>query len=471
MSAGRALVVCLAAAFAATAQADDEELRRTVEMLKAQVQQLAGRVQDLESQLQHRETAPARGSAGIAGGGALAADTAAKAAPSQSVPVGDIKGSYKIPGTDTSLALGGFIKLDAIYNSVSVGGAGGSNAGDQQLTPGSIPLSGQGEHSQVTFHGRSSRVWLKAFTPTRFGDLNSYVEMDFFATQAPGEERSTNTYTPSLRHAYGSLGRFLAGQTWTTFLNVNSLPETNDVGGPVGRIYNRQPMIRWTQPFDGGDWQVALESPETTLTGADGSRITLDDDRYPDLIGKLGWRGDWGDVSVAALGRRITQSRGCLGAASKAACNAPVDSTASAWGGAVSVAGRVRTIGLDNLRFMLNYGNVLGRYTSLNLFNDGVLLGDGRIDLIPSYGGFVAYQHWWNEQWRSSLAYGAAYADYAGNAPANANRRAQSVHANLLWSPMLQTTFGLEYIYADRVIESGREGVLQRLQFSAQYNF
>ncbi|WP_255211242.1 DcaP family trimeric outer membrane transporter, partial [Methylogaea oryzae] len=166
-----------------------------------------------------------------------------------------------------------------------------------------MPLNGQGERNQVTFHGKGSRLWLKALTPTRLGDLTSYFEMEFFSTQAPGEERTTNAYSPSLRHAYGSLGRFLAGQTWSTFLNANALPELNDSGGSVGRIYTRQPLIRWTQPFDGGDWQVALENPETTLTGANGGRIVPDDDRYPDLVGKVGWRGDWGDVSVAGLTR------------------------------------------------------------------------------------------------------------------------------------------------------------------------
>jgi len=50
-------------------------------------------------------------------------------------------------------------------------------------------------------------------------------------------------------------------------------------------------------------------------------------------------------------------------------------------------------------------------------------------------------------------------------------RQAQSTHANLLWSPILQATLGLEYIYGMRELIDGRSGSLSRVQLSARYNF
>jgi len=59
----------------------------------------------------------------------------------------------------------------------------------------------------------------------------------------------SNSHGFRLRHAYGTLGNFLAGQTWTNFMNPSSLPETLDFGGPVGQIFDRQAQVRWTQSF------------------------------------------------------------------------------------------------------------------------------------------------------------------------------------------------------------------------------
>jgi hypothetical protein len=377
---------------------------------------------------------------------------------SKKVAIGDTKGSFKIPGTQTSLAIGGYVKLDAIYNSQSVGGNAGDNLGDQILQPSSIAVQNDdNEQDQITFHARQSRFWLKSYTPTEWGDLNTYLEMDFFAFQAPGNERVSNSYAPRLRHAFGSLGPFLAGQTWTTFMNVKALPELNDFGGPVGRIFARQPQIRWTQSLNAdADWMVSIESPETTLTNTQGNRETPDDDQFPDMISRLNIYRSWGTVSLAAMVRNIQSNE---------------QTKSNAFGGAMSLAGRINTIARDDLRFMLNYGNVLGRYTSSNLFNDGAINAQGEIELFNQYGGFVAYRHWWADNWRSTLAYGFSYADNVDFVPTTVSQWAQSAQFNLLWSPLPQTTFGLEYTYASRELENNNSGHLHRMQFSSIFNF
>ncbi len=434
------------------AAASEQELKATVTELREQIEFLTSRLQQLEQKLDKQQTPPT----------ALPVEAKTEVV-EKKVDIGDTKGSFKIPGTETSLAIGGYVKLDAIYNSRSVGGSGGSNQDDQYLNPGAIPVAkNEYEDDQVTFHARQSRFWLKSFTPSEWGDLNTYLEMDFFAFQAPGNERVSNSYSPRLRHAFGSLGNFLAGQTWTTFMSAGSLPELNDFGGPVGRVFVRQPQIRWTQPLgDDFNWMFAVESPESTLTVTDAngnpSRRTQDSDDFPDLVTRLNYLQPWGSVAVSAMVRKIQ-----------------IDSDAvkdEQFGGAVSVSGRVKAYQRDDVRFMLSYGDVLGRYVSSNLFNDGVINNKGQLELFDQYGGFVAYRHWWNETWRSNIAYGFSYADNVGNTSDQINKWSQSAQINLLWSPLPQTTFGLEYTFAERELENGDDGNLSRVQFSGSFNF
>ena len=118
---------------------------------------------------------------------------------------------------------------------------------------------------------------------------------------------------------------------------------------------------------------------------------------------------------------------------------------------------------------MLAYG-AMGRYGTNNFFADAVVDSYGNMELLPVYAGFLAYQHWWDREWRSTLAYGITYADQPANVP-TANQQAQAIHANLLWSPINQATVGLEYIYGSREQVNGQNGELHRLQFSTRFNF
>jgi hypothetical protein len=335
-------------------------------------------------------------------------------------------------------------------------------------------VSHLGEDSQLIFNARESRFWLKSFTPSKWGDINTYVEMDFYG--------SANTYTPRLRHAYGSFGNFLAGQTWTTFLNELAIPDTLDNSGSVGMSKFRQPLIRWTQPFkvlnSAFELQLAAESPNSTLwtpnqwqtvltptTTPTQTYLTYDsltatgDDRYPDMIARLNYKPSWGNLSLAAMGRQIRNTDNKTGAAREA------------WGGGVTLAGKINVLELDNIRFTLNYGNVIGRYSSVNKLEDAALDSAGNLHLVNVYSAVVAYQHWWDKAWRSTFAYGFEQADQPDFVTATMSRQAQSVHANLLWSPLPQATVGIEYIYGTRQLIDGLNGNISRAQFSTRYNF
>ncbi len=482
----------LGSGWAHPAMANDQTLalvKELVEQVKAlnhRVDQANNRITELEMQLQQ-----ARNAQSATGNSALASaeqsqqkapavlsgspQSSGKAEAKPAITVGDVKGTFKIPGTDTSIGIGGFVKTDFLFSSVSTGS---NRYGDQSLVLSQIPVGGApGEHSQMTMHAKESRLWFKSFTPSQWGDINTLIEMDFFGDPA------TYVYTPRLRHAYGSMGNFLAGQTWTTFLNASALPEVLDIGGSAGAVTSlRQPLVRWSQPFKLADseleWQAAVEAPRTRIW--DGYTVTkephdkaynpnpnTDDyfsnpnaDRYPDLIARLNYNGDWGNLSLAALGRQVRYT------------NSKTGLEQGLWGGGVSLAGKITTVGLDNIRFMTHYGNGAGRYISTNnTFSDASLDIDGNMQLTTTYGGMFSYQHWWNNQWRSTLTYGFSQAEQPDFVNTVLNHQVQSVHANLLWNPINQAMFGLEYIYATRELIDGMNGDLQRLQLSARYNF
>jgi len=376
---------------------------------------------------------------------------------------GATKGSFKLPGSDTSVTLGGYVKLDAVLSNPS---AGVNNAGDLQLNPSSIavgPGAGDHERNQVKFGARETRLFVKTNTPTSLGDLDTHVEFDFYG--ADGNESVSNSHGLRLRHAYATLGPFLAGQTWTNFMNPAALPETLDFGGPVGQIFDRQAQVRWTQPFGpsyfarSGRWSVGLENPETVAQVPGGASFRADDDRLPDITGQLAFDTPRGAFSLHGLVRQLRVDS----AASPAAADQKL-------GAALSVTGVVPVRGSDDFRFTASAGNAIGRYSN-GFFPDAVIDDQGRVRLPTQWGTFVAYRHFWNERLRSSLALSEAGENNPDGAPGNTNKSTRSAHLNLIWSPAVRSDVGLEYIYADRETEDGQRGHLHRLQASAKYVF
>jgi hypothetical protein len=111
------------------------------------------------------------------------------------------------------------------------------------------------------------------------------------------------------------------------------------------------------------DIQLAVEQPESVLTLPDGATLDVDNDRAPDTVVRLNFNPSWGALSIAGMVRQIRYS--------------DQSSNSAAWGGAISVGGKIRTFGFDNISFHASYGNALGRYTSFSAFNDGIVDAQG----------------------------------------------------------------------------------------------
>jgi hypothetical protein len=371
----------------------------------------------------------------------------------------DDKHAFTFPGSDTTLSVGGYTKLDAIWSDRS---AGVDSAGDQTFNPGLIPVgpsAGAHKRDQVTLHARQSRLWLGTSTPTARGALRTYIEGDFFG--ADGNESSTNSHGFRLRHAYGVLGNLLAGQTWTNFFDERAYPETLDFGGPAGQIFVRQAQLRWTQPFAGGAWSVSAENPEAVLAvPGTAAPFRSDNDHAPDLTGRVTFDRAGARYSLGLLAREVSVDSAAAPAAS-----------GSRWGGALALAAVVTAGPRDDVRFDFNAGNAIGRYQTLGFLPDGYVAPDGSLRLATQASGFIAYRHFWTENLRSTLEISAANSNPPEGTANGVNRSDRSQHLNLIWSPVASVNVGAELIHGERTVVGGDSGRLNRLQLSAQYLF
>ncbi|MDN3413375.1 DcaP family trimeric outer membrane transporter [Pseudoalteromonas sp. APC 3250] len=358
---------------------------------------------------------------------------------------------------DTEFTYGGYIKLDAMWSDYSAGAPAGTSVGRDFYVPSTLTV-GNDNSSDAVFdmHARESRFNFGTATLLDNGKtVKTKIELDFLLSAPGGNERVSNSYSPRIRHAFISYDGWLFGQTWSNFQNVGALPEALDFVGPAeGTVFVRQSQIKYTT----GAWSFSLENPESTITTAGGGMAVTDDASLPDFTARYTHNADWGNFVVTALARQLTYKVG------------GVDADETSFG--VSASGMVK-LGEDNLKFMLTQGKGLGRYVGLNVARGAVLNGDD-LDAIDSTSGFIAYQHKWNSQWRSTFLYSFFSADNNTDLLAISGdpvESSQSYSANILYSPVKRLTFGAEFKHAERELESGVDGDLDRLQFSVKYAF
>ncbi len=414
-------------------------LEARVAALERQVQQLLGTRPD------PAPAAPA----------AAATAVAAPAATSAPMPGALVPGA--IPGSQFSY--GGFVKLDAMLTTTSDGEIADGSTGRLLYLPGGIPVGGPSEGTDFDSHVQFSRFWFNVASNTDAGDaLRGYLEFDLFGG-ALGNEIATNTYGVTVRHAYASWNRWLAGQTWSNFQDVVALPDSVDFIGPTeSTVFVRQAQLRYSS----GPWAIALENPQTVLTPnlGNATKLNSDDGWLPDLTVRYTHKGDVGQIGFAALLRQLRYET-------------PGGATdADAVGYGVSVSGKTLLGAHDDLRYMLTAGRGIGRYVGLAIDSDGVLDRAGDIDANALLAGFIAWRHVFDARLRTNLFYSRVELDHdtALTGPA-ITRRVHSLHANAIWTPLPKLDLGVEAIWGQRELESGADGDLRRLHFHAKYSF
>ena len=461
---------CLVAPQAALAQSTSASERET--QLEARLERLEAEMQllreDLARARSDQQRAESETRSALAAAQTQSADAVTRVARIEDAAPAAAAASGK-DGFDvgaTTFKLGGYVRVNAIASRWSSGDVAPGALGKEFYLPQHIPVGDGAKSQDFMMHARQTRITMGASTPLEGRELSGYIEFDFgLATAPPGAQRATNPYVPTFRRGFIKYGNLLIGQEWSTFQNVAALPETTDFVGPTeGTVFNRQAMVRYTHKVaDQLSFAVAVENPQTeALVGDSAGFADLDDDRMPDLVGRINWTPGLGSFVLAGVAREIRVQQGGL--------------SDSAFGWGLSGSGIVPfgPEGRHDLRFMVTYGQGIGRYLGLGYVADAVLPAFGEeLAVIDNFAAFAALKLGWTDKLRSTFMAGYQDADYPDAIVVNglANKRAWSMAANLFWSPADKLDFGVEYRHAVRETVSGADGSLDRMEFAAKYRF
>jgi hypothetical protein len=399
--------------------------------------------------------------------GVLAAATALAlpcAAFSQETP-----GTFKIPGTSTTLTLNGFVQVYSTWD-LSSRISDIENYDWASIVP-VQPLKGTPqakETGQFYLTARTTRVGFTTSTPTGMGALGVRVEGDFNGPNGFQGQTYTNSVLFRLRHAYATLHGFLVGQTWTQFLDFPSSPDTVDFNGPGSLALVRQTQVRYTYESGLMSFGVAAENPHNGGVG-----------HVPDFTAKFGYTPAWGSFGVALETNQYRWS--------KAGDSTPNHRTVQGFG--VALSGSYKLLAKDTLVGLFVFGDGVGRYLFNAAANFTGFNSSGDLNLWRAASFHLGYTHVWNEQFRSNAVWSGTFfnkngissatfaaADDPGTGTFIPNERIDQLFLNTFWALTKNAELGLEYELGRRHTFGGptfdaQTGYEDRITANATYKF
>ncbi len=408
---------------------------------------------------------------------------------------GSFPRSFLIPGTNTSIRVGGEIRevFDYWFD------GGNPNRSPQNTTVGqngqalSIPLTNPARargHSIFQQSPRESKLNIETRTPTALGEARTFMEFDWAGGALSSRPTVvSDSLVPRLRYAYGTLGGVLGGQANSNFSDSDSGTETLDFGGNVGSSgLVRVPQIRYTEPLAPwgvpGALSVSAETPETdvwggtsatagTIFASDGTQAgNFTKAAAPDLTAAWYIPQPWGHMDFSTVLRPALQVKDGLF----------VDRTYTGWG--IHWSGDVKPHWFgwnkDYFVWQFTYGVGMGRY--LNGSSNFALVTNYNTSAVPksaaaaanilvkpvsSWGVQAGYRHLWQPNLRSTISGGIMNQDVNSLLVVNSsgrgalsgiNKQVITAHVNLIWSPVSFVDVGLEYMWAQRQVVDNQRG-------------
>jgi hypothetical protein len=361
----------------------------------------------------------------------------------------------------------GYVMMDAGYNSIAI-----DPAWFDVQRPTKLPSFDHefGKDGNTFFSVRQTRFGVKSWFPTEKGTLKTIFEWEMFGTGVDAGQT-----TIRLRHAYGELGKFGAGQYWSPFMDIDVFPNTIEYWGPPGMAFFRNVQVRY-MPIQKGDnhkMTIALERP-----GASG-----DQGNYADHIATGGTiipRFPLPDLSAeyrVPLGKGYVEGAGIVRDIQWEDNNpAPPDFSGGTTGWGFNLSSNIKPNDDNVIRLSALYGEGIENY-----MNDApVDVGPEPISVSPGVKGkalpvtgVVAFlDHTWSKKASSSVGYSMVHIDNSGGMPDDAFKTGHYVLGNVLFYPATNLMAGVEGGWIQR--ENFRDGFKSddaHIQFSARYNF
>ena len=445
--------------FALRMQAQSQDSRPpNLQQLKDKVEQLDREMQELKRQIRDAEQAQ---TLPVANPKSPSSPTATQ---SQTQSAGKAAEETE---KKSNLDLYGFVMLDSGYDFRQTD----PNWFDVER-PSKLP-SFKGEFApdgNVYASVRQTRFGAKSSTPTRFGDLKTIFEFELFGT---GVDAGQTTFR--LRHAYGELGQFGAGQTWSPFMDVDVFPNSLEYWGPNGMVFFRNVQIRW-MPLrsEKGRITIALERPGASADqGIYAGRIELQGVKprfnFPDLSWQARMIKQWGYVQLAGIFRKI----GWVDTNSDAF---KLGGHALGWG--LNLSSNLNLGKKDIARLAIVYGAGVENYMNDAPVDIGIKNKPGN-PITPVKGvalpvlGIVSFlDHNWNKSFSSSIGYSMVNIENSDAQNPSDFHQGHYALTNLLYHPVPRATIGGEFQFGRRVNFSDGFNVNDyRMQFSFKYDW
>jgi hypothetical protein len=424
-----AMACAIAALGAAPARAQSA---KEVDELRQELRRLRDEVNALKQQKQ--AAAPAE--AGKLGDRVDAIEIKQKDA----VVAGDIGGSFRLPGSETSVHLYGYAEAHMIHDfKESAPGDNFSNVSEQ-------PLAGSGAlKGRTKLTAESSRFGFETATPTQYGTFNTKLEMDFYS-YCGGE---CNRNRLRVRHAYGEYAGWLVGQTWSTFMDLDYTAETVDFNAQIGVPFSRRTQIRytWGDAKAGYKFSFAAEDPSDQFGGGSA------DERLPHLVARFDKSFDWGGANIRVLSH---EKRDASGIRKR--------------GYGIGMGGGYKLSDKDML--MATVASVNGDFDNM-IGSNGYRFDGSKFLFDRNVGVALGWAHTFSDQLRSNVSYEESRAHVSDEflALGDANKRLQQLHLGAVYSPIKNVELGSEIVWGRRTTYQSGIGTMARLDLMGRYSF
>ncbi|TKF22140.1 hypothetical protein FCV43_07800 [Vibrio genomosp. F6] len=340
--------------------------------------------------------------------------------------------------SETTYNFGGSIKAIMIHDN-DVAGAG--------VNIPSNSLFGKSNHSDTKVDASLSQFRFGALKDFDNGiSIDSKLVMDFNANNDGG-------MSPRLREAYltyhTEAGDLLAGQTWSTFMDMRNYPLSLAEPTLSGVVFKRQPMLRWSQDIGLFRYDVALESgTNSDIQNPSGDTIDTNG-ALPDLVAGLELDNQHGWVRATAALSQIRLS------------SSEHEYTELGYG--VQLSGGWNITPNNTVTLLLYTGQGTDRYL-LGLSGTGATWNEGEqsLEVRETNSLMASYTRHWKQDLKSVFAYGSVESDALDWQDAQEQdtlTSSQYVMANLLWNVQPDLMVGVEYNYStyERSVSDSRD--------------
>ena len=318
---------------------------------------------------------------------------------------------------------------------------------------------------------RQSRFGAKSTWATTHGELKTIFEFELFGV---GNDVGQTTFR--LRHFWGELGQFGAGQYWSVLSDTDAFPNTIEYWGPNGLLWYRNVQFRWMPIKGANSLTIGIERPGASADqGRFADRIELSNVRanfdLPDLTANARFVRSWGHLQIGGLLKRVKWVD---------LIDDDIDLGGSDVGWALSLSGAPK-LGPNNVfRFQVTYGEGYQNYLNDGPVDVAPRFNLGSFDLrrpiegvaLPAFALSTYLDHTWSKRFTSAFGYSVVNIENSDGQAIDAFHRGHYASTNLLYTPVENAMIGGEFIWGQRRnFHDNFHADDYRIQFAFKYNF